>query len=116
MKWFDNRNVKNVRHHPIYRVIQILPTTARPWLLALETLAEARERRMTNKFQRREAHLLNELNRAKAKKRGGLGLGRILFAAGLTFLASQLTRSQQGNIRSTPLMKEKTKETATSGK
>lgn len=114
---FNNRHVNNVRRSPMYRVLQVLPTPARPWLLALETITELRERRMQRQFGRREDHLLRQLDKAKHHKRGGLGLGRMLFAAGLTLLASQLNKSkQQGRVRSTPLMKTPQRDKATSGK
>ena len=118
MPIFENRHVKNARRSPMYRVLQVLPTPARPWLLALETIAEARERRMERRVNKRESQLLHELDRAKSRKRGGIGLGRMLFAAGLTFLASQLTKPQQqkGRVRSTPLMNTPERVKATSGK
>lgn len=114
---FNNRHVKNARRSPIYRVLQVLPTPARPWLLALETFTEMRERRMQRQFGRREDTLLRQLDKAKHHKRGGLGLGRMLFAAGLTLVASQLNKSKQrGQVRSTPLMKTPQRDKATSGK
>ena len=119
MPIFENRRMKSARRSPLYRVLQVAPTPVRPWLLALETVAEVRERRMQRQFQKRESRLLHELDRAKGRKRGGMGLGRILFAAGLTFLASQLTKSQRQSkrrTRSTPLMNTPEREKATSGK
>jgi hypothetical protein len=117
MSFLNNRHVKGARKSPIYRLLQVLPTPARPWLLALEAAHQVRERRMERGFSRREHQLQRELDRARGRKRGGMGLGRMVFAAGLTFLASQLTKSQQkGQVRSTPLMKSTEREKTTSGK
>lgn len=117
MSFMNNRHVKGARKSPIYRLLQVLPTPARPWLLALEAAHQVRERRMERGFSRREHKLQRELDRARGRKRGGMGLGRLVFAAGLTFLASQLTKSQQkGQVRSTPLMKTPEREKTTSGK
>lgn len=102
--------IENVRRSPVYRVLQVLPTPARPWLLALETVHSARERRMTNRFEKREARLQHRLEKAESKRKGGLGIGRMLFAAGLAVLAMQLTKSKSGNLRVSGFMKDTSRE------
>lgn len=110
MPIFKNRQVKGTQRSTAYRVLQMLPTRARPLLLAMDAIAVARERRMQSRFNKRESQLLHEIDRAKHPKRGGMGLGRLLFAAGLTFVAAQIARSQKGQLRSTPLMNSPVRE------
>jgi hypothetical protein len=109
------RNVRfnQVRKSPIYRVLQVIPTPARPWLLALESIHQVRDRQRINRFERREAKLKEELQEAKSRRKGTLGIGRILLAVGLTLLATNLNRSRQGKIRVSGFMPTPTREPAT---
>ena len=117
MPMFNRHTASRARRSPMYRVLQVLPTPVRPWLMALEAFHQVRERQMERRFDRREHRLMRQIDRASHRRRGGGGLGRLIFAAGLTFLASQLTRSSsKGQVRSTPLMKTPTRDKATSGK
>lgn len=89
MKLLDRANT--YRKSPVYRALQVLPTPARPWLLAVETLAGARLDRQARSYERREQHLKRELHQARSKrKKHGGGLGRLILMGGLAFAASKL--------------------------
>jgi hypothetical protein len=105
-----NVRMETVRRSPVYRVLQVLPTPARPWLLALETVHNNRERRLEQRFQRREMRLQRRLDRAESKK-GGLGIGRMIVAAGLAVLAMQLAKPQN-RVRISGFMKTPAREPA----
>lgn len=105
-----NVRIENVRRSPIYRVLQVLPTPARPWLLALEAAHQTKERRMERRFERKEARLMRRLDKAEARK-GGLGIGRMLVAAGVAVLAMQLAKSKPGSLRVSGFMKSLSRET-----
>jgi hypothetical protein len=114
LSWANTR-LESARKSPVYRILQVLPTPARPWLLALEAVHMASRDRLTNRYERREAKLRHELDAARAerkpKKRGG-GFGRLLFGIGLAVAASQLNKRKKPSIRSTGFMKSPTRETS----
>ena len=92
------------RKSPVYRALQVLPTPARPWLLALEAVHQASRSRLTHRYERREAKLRHELDVARAErhtKKRGMGLGRLLFGVGLAIAATQLNKRKKTTVRST---------------
>ena len=84
--------LSRVRRSPVYRVISILPTPARPWLMAFETLTALRLAFSENKHQRKEARLEQRLARALGRRGGGIR-GMIL-GAGLSWAAKKLLESK----------------------
>lgn len=94
---FMNRATK-VRRSPIYRVLSVLPTPARPWLLAFEALTELRLKRVNYMHERKEAglqHLL-DVTRTKAGKKKSSHWGLKLLGLGLAYAATRLTAKQTG--------------------
>lgn len=84
-----------VRRSPVYRVVSILPTPARPWLMAFETLTALRLAFSESKHLRKEARLEQQLARALGRRGGGLR-GMIL-GAGLGYVAKRLLESKSAD-------------------
>lgn len=81
-----------VRRNPMYRVIGILPTPVRPWLLAFETIAALRLALSEDRHLRKEARLEQRLARALGRRGGGLR--GVIVGAGLSWAAAKLLESR----------------------
>lgn len=76
------------RRSPLFRVLQVLPTPVRPWLMAYDALSEVRYRFNERRHGRREASLRSQLTTAKAQR--GISLRTLVIGAGLAYVAAKL--------------------------
>jgi hypothetical protein len=104
----------------LLKVLSVLPTRMRPLLLAFEVYSAYRNRQRLHDAKQvweTEYNRKNPKPELKSKKRGGMGIGRLIIGAGLAYGVSQLmkTQDQKGTVRSTDFMPERdtTKTTAT---
>lgn len=95
----------------LLKILSVIPSGVRPWIIAFEVYSAYRNRQRLSEAKQvweteyNRKHPKPELK----KKRGGLGLGRMIVGAALAYGVSKLMESpdKKGTVRSTGFMPER---------